>query len=79
MSNVIEYDNATSKRIQREFTEQELAQREFDQIAFQKAAEKAAAQKAANKTLIEASIAHAKSLGFTDAMVAVMYPQLEGA
>ena len=35
-------------------------------------ADKAAADQAAR----EAAIAHAKSLGFTDAMIAVMYPNL---
>ena len=37
-------------------------------------AEKAAADQAAR----EAAIAHAKSLGFTDQMIAVMYPNLGG-
>ena len=38
----------------------------------QAAADKAAAEQAAR----DASIAHAKSLGFTDDMIAVMYPGL---
>lgn len=39
--------------------------------------EKAEADKAkADKAAREAAIAHAKSLGFTDAMIAVMYPNL---
>lgn len=38
----------------------------------QAAADKAAADKAAR----DAAIAHAKSLGFTDEMIAVMYPGL---
>jgi hypothetical protein len=40
----------------------------------QAAADKAAADAAARS----AAIAHAKSLGFTDEMIAVMYPGLEG-
>jgi hypothetical protein len=39
--------------------------------------EQAAADKeAADKVAREAAIAHAKSLGFTDEMIAVMYPNL---
>jgi hypothetical protein len=39
--------------------------------------EKAQADKAkADQAATEAAIAHAKSLGFTDAMIAVMYPAL---
>lgn len=41
-------------------------------LAQQAAADKEAADKAAR----EAAIAHAKSLGFTDEMIAVMYPNL---
>jgi hypothetical protein len=33
-------------------------------------------KEAADKAAREAAIAHAKSLGFTDAMIAVMYPGL---
>jgi hypothetical protein len=40
----------------------------------QAAADKAAADAAARV----AAVAHAKSLGFTDEMIAVMYPGLEG-
>jgi hypothetical protein len=39
--------------------------------------EKAEADKtAANKAAAAAAVAHAKSLGFTDEMIAVMYPNL---
>jgi hypothetical protein len=33
-------------------------------------------KEAADKAARDAAIAHAKSLGFTDAMIAVMYPGL---
>ena len=62
--------------IERPWTEAEKAQQakdKADYAAWQKtAADKAAADAAATS----AAIAHAKSLGFTDAMIGVMYPNL---
>lgn len=62
--------------IERPWTPEELAQQQKDRddyAAAQAAAEAAAATAAANAA---AAIAHAKSLGFTDAMIGAMYPAL---
>jgi hypothetical protein len=53
-------------------TEQEL------EDAYPKALAAQEAKKLADKAAREAAIAHAKSLGFTDEMIAVMYPNLGG-
>ena len=76
---VLEIDAATGERVERDFTPDELAQRELDEAAdTQRKADEAKAQAAADKATADA-IAHAKSLGFTDPMIAVMYPQLTEA
>jgi hypothetical protein len=62
--------------IERPWNQDELAQHAKDK-ADNAAAHKAAADKAAAEAAAtEAAIGHAKSLGFTDAMIAVMYPNL---
>ena len=62
--------------IERPWTKDELAQQAKDK-ADNAAAHKAAADKAAaDAAATTAAVAHAKSLGFTDAMIAVMYPNL---
>ncbi len=78
MADVIETDYTTEPPTvtERDFTPEEAAQIEADAKAY------AAAEKAKAKTDAEAAknradaIAHAKTLGFTDAMIAVMYPGL---
>ena len=62
--------------IERPFTPDELAQqaKDRDYFAAAQAAQEAAAATAA-KNAADA-IAHAKSLGFTDAMISAMYPGL---
>jgi hypothetical protein len=72
MSDVLEINVPTGERIERDFTADELVQREKDQASAQLAADKQAADRIAR----DAAIAHAKSLGFTDEMIAVMYPNL---
>ena len=67
---------ADGTTFERPWTPEELAQQAKDRDDFaaaQAAAEAAAATAAANAT---AAIAHAKSLGFTDAMITAMYPAL---
>ena len=44
--------------------------------AMESAADEAAAKAAADAAATAAAVAHAKSLGFTDEMIAVMYPNL---
>jgi len=74
MSDIIETNYTTDPPtiIERDFTDAELAQQKAD-LAEAKKVEKA---KAANAQATADAIAHAKSLGFTDAMIAVMYPNL---
>lgn len=78
MADIIETDYRTNPPtvIERDFTPEELAQIEADRVAAETAAEAKAAKDAADKAARNAAIAHAKSLGFTDAMIAVMYPNL---
>jgi UDP-N-acetylmuramyl pentapeptide synthase len=73
---VLEVTYPSGDRVKREFTPEELAQREADLSAAQAAAAEAAAIAEQNAQATAAAIAHAKSLGFTDAMIAVMYPTL---
>ena len=78
MADVIETDYSTNPPtvIERDYTPEEAAQIEADakaNAAAEKAKTKAEADAAAART---AAIAHAKSLGFTDEMIAVMYPGL---
>jgi hypothetical protein len=62
--------------IERPWTKDELAQQAKDKADYS-AAQKAAADKAAiEAAATAAAMAHAKSLGFTDEMIAVMYPNL---
>ena len=73
---VIEIDAATGSVVERAFTAEELAQREADQAAAEQAeAERVAAEAKAAQDRADA-IAHAESLGFTEAMISVMYPNL---
>lgn len=81
MADVIETDYSTDPPTvtERNFTPDELAQLEADRVAAEAAAQAQADKGAADKAAREAAIAHAKSLGFTDAMIAVMYPNLVAA
>ena len=76
MADILVIDSLTGEQTQRDYTTEEAAQRSKDQAA-DKAALKAAEQKAAADADARSSaIAHAKSLGFTDEMISVMYPGL---
>ena len=78
MSDVTETDYSTDPPTvtERDFTPEEAAQREADAKA-NAAAEKAKAKAEADAaTARAAAIEHAKSLGFTDTMIAVRYPHL---
>jgi hypothetical protein len=78
MADVVETDYTTNPPTvtERDFTPQELAQHTADLAAAQAAAQAQADKAAADKAARDAAIAHAKSLGFTDAMIAAMYPNL---
>lgn len=79
MVDVMEVDAESGSTVERDYTPDELAQRVADEAAAQGAAEAQAALEAEQATARAAAIDHAKSLGFTDAMIAVMYPNLIGA
>ena len=76
MADVIEIWADTQESLIRPMTDQELAQRQKDEAAAEDAAQAAAQQAAQTAAATQAAIAHAKSLGFTDEMIAVMYPNL---
>jgi hypothetical protein len=78
MPDIIETDYTTHPPTitERDFTEAEAAQVAADKAAAIQAEKDRVKKEAANKAAREASIEHAKSLGFTDAMIAVMYPNL---
>ena len=78
MSDIIETDYTKNppKITERDFTAEELAQIEADQAEAKASAIAADKQAKATAIATTAAIAHAKSLGFTDAMIAVMYPNL---
>jgi len=73
---VLEVTYPNGERVEREFTSEELAQREADLAAAEAAEAEAALVAEQNAQATTAAIAHAKSLGFTDEMIAVMYPAL---
>lgn len=61
---------------ERDWTAEELAQFETDRIDNETRTAAAATAESARIANTEAAIAHAKSLGFTDQMISVMYPNL---
>lgn len=76
MGDVLVINARTGERVHRDFTPEERAQREADVAASLADREAADAKAAADAVARDAAIAHAKSLGFTDDMIAVMYPGL---
>lgn len=73
---ILELDASTGNVVERDLTPQEKDQRDADTAAADAAALAQADKAAADAAARAAAIAHAKSLGFTDAMIAVMYPTL---
>lgn len=76
MTNIVEVWADTGEVVERERTPDEQAQYEADLAAAEAATAEAAAKVEANAAATAAAVAHAKSLGFTDEMIAVMYPNL---
>jgi hypothetical protein len=78
MADITETDYTTDPPTvtERDFTQAEAEQILKDAQDAQMAADAAATKAAADATVRAAAIEHAKSLGFTDAMIAVMYPNL---
>ena len=66
----------TGHVIVRDFTPHELAQREADAADASERLAATNADKSQRLATIQAARDHAASLGFTDAMLAVMYPNL---
>ena len=69
-------DCSNGDQVTRPMTDEELAQRAQDEAAAAAAAQAAADAAAAQAAAAAAAIDHAKSLGFTDEMIAAMYPNL---
>lgn len=76
MIDVIQIDALTGERLERDFTDEELTQREKDAAAYAALQAEIEAKTAAIIASRKAAIEHAKSLGFTDEMISVMYPTL---
>ena len=60
--------------IERPWTAAEKAQQAKDKADYAEAQKAAAAKETADAAARAAALTHARSLGFTDAMIAVMYP-----
>jgi len=76
MTQVLEVFANTGEVVERDRTKAEETQFKADQEAAAQAQAQFEANAEAAATTTAAAIAHAKSLGFTDAMIAVMYPNL---
>jgi hypothetical protein len=76
MTEIIEVFASTGEIVERDFNEAELAQREVDITNAKAAAAESAALAQQTTQATASAIAHAKSLGFTDEMISVMYPNL---
>lgn len=76
MADILEVNAQTGERIERDRTPDELAQYEADIAAAAQAEAEYAAAEARLAAARAAAIEHAKGLGFTDEMIAVMYPNL---
>jgi len=76
MADVIEIDALTGVVTERAFTKEEQLHRNAEADAAAKAEADAIAKAKADALARDAAIAHAKTLGFTEEMIAVMYPNL---
>jgi hypothetical protein len=76
MADILEINAKTGERIERDRTPEEQAQYETDVAAAAQAEAEYAAAEARLAAARAAAIEHAKGLGFTDEMIAVMYPNL---
>ena len=76
MNQIMTVNVGTGEIIERDRTEAEKIQFKADQVAAAQATSEAQLLAKATATATASAIAHAKSLGFTDDMIAVMYPNL---
>jgi len=74
MTDVVEVDALTGQTIERGFNNAEKAQRAQDKKDQQAADEAKLAQQLADQAAADAAYAHAKTLGFTDDMLRMMFP-----
>jgi len=74
---VMEINAITGEVTERDFTAAESKQRKTDELLAKNQAIAESAVKSNHLAIVKAVRDHAASLGFTDAMLAVMYPQLE--
>jgi len=76
MTEIMIIDAATGNVTLRDFSADELAQRKIDADNAKADVSAKETAEAADQATITAARDHASSLGFTDAMLAVMYPNL---
>ena len=76
MTEIMIIDAATGNVTLRDFSADELAQRKIDADNAQADVSAKETAEAAHQATITAARDHAASLGFTDAMLSVMYPNL---
>ena len=74
--NIVIINAATGEKVERERSTAEQTQHKADVAAAKAAKTEQAAADAQRSTDRAAAIEHAKGLGFTDAMISVMYPTL---
>jgi hypothetical protein len=74
MVDVLEIDVLTGQETERGFNNAEKAQRAQDKKDQQAADDAKLAQQLADKAAADAAYAHAKTLGFTDDMLRMMFP-----
>ncbi len=76
MTHILEVFADTGEVVERDRTPAEQAQFKADQAAAAEAEAERVAAEATTATARTAAIEHAKTLGFTDEMISVMYPSL---
>jgi hypothetical protein len=74
MADVLEVNAITGESVERGFNNAEKAQRAVDRKDQEAAEEAKEAKEAADRASSDAAYAHAKSLGFTDDMLRMMFP-----
>jgi hypothetical protein len=74
MADVLEINALTGEEIERGYNNAEKAQRAQDKKDQQAADEAKLAQQIADQAAADAAYAHAKTLGFTDDMLRMMFP-----
>lgn len=76
---IIDVDCSSGSVIERELTADEKKQREADEKEYALLLHQHQSKQERERAARSAAAAHAKSLGFTDEMIAVMYPGIASA